>query len=98
MILRHSFKKKRKRDAAWARIKSKFPDANTVNSSFTATIDKFNRVVVKLNRSGEKYHPLFSSDGEVSKKLPKSITDNLGESAKKIFETNGEDIARRYKK
>ena len=37
--------KERKRDAAWARIKSKFPNANTVNSSFTATIDKFNRVV-----------------------------------------------------
>ena len=53
---------------------------------------------MKLNRSGEKYHPLFSLDGEVSKKLPKSITDNLGESVKKIFETNGEDIARRYKK
>ena len=30
--------------------------------------------------------------------MPKSIRDNLGESAKKNFETNGEDIARRYKK
>ena len=90
--------KERKRDAAWAKIKSKFPKANTVNSLFTATIDKFNRVVVKLNRAGGKYHPLFSSDGEVSKKLPKSITDNLGESAEKIVETNVEEIARRSKK
>ena len=39
-------------DTAWARIKSKFPNFNPANSSFTARIDKFNRVVVKLNRSG----------------------------------------------
>ena len=90
--------KERKRDAAWARIKSKFPNADTVNSSFTAMIDKFNRVVVKLNRAGGKYHPLFSSDGEVSNKLPRSITDNLGESAEKIVETNEEETARRNKK
>ena len=87
-----------KRDDAWDRIKRKFPNFNPANSSFTASIDKFNRVVVKLNRTGEKYHPLFSSDGEVSNKLPKSITDNLGESAENIVETNKEEIARRNKK
>ena len=52
---------------------------------------------MKLNRTGGKYHPLFSSDGELNDKLPKSITDNLGESAANIVETNGEDIASRYK-
>ena len=52
---------------------------------------------MKLNRTGGKYHPLFSSDGKLNDKLRKSITDSLGESDKTI-ETNGEDIARRYKK
>ena len=80
--------KERKRDDTWERIKEKYPKINPLKASFTATIDKFNRVVVKLNRTGGKYHPLFSSDGEVSNKLPKSITDNLGESAENIFETN----------
>ena len=85
-------------DDAWDRIKRKFPKANTTNSTFTATIDKFNKVVVNLNRTGGKYHPLFSSDGKLNDKLPKSITDSLGESVDKINKTNREEIARRNKK
>ena len=53
---------------------------------------------MKLNRTGGKYHPLFDSDGEVSNKLPNSITDNLGKSTENIVETNKEEIARRNKK
>ena len=53
---------------------------------------------MKLNPTGGNYHPLFNSGGEVSNKLPKSITDNLGQSAENIVETNKEEIARRNKK
>ena len=58
----------------------------------------YDRVVGKLNRSRAKYHPLFSSDGEVNKKLPQTITKALGEPAEKNVETNKEEIARREKK
>ena len=53
---------------------------------------------MKLNRSGGKYYPLFSSDGELNNKLPKTIIDSLGEPAEKISKTNREEIAKRRKK
>ena len=67
--------KETKRDEAWDRIKRKFPNINPANSSFTATLDEYDRVEVRLKRGGGKYHLLFNSDGEVNEKLPKTIIE-----------------------
>ena len=85
-------------DAAWERIKSKFPKFNPAKSPFTVKIEDFDRVMVRLNRNKGKYYPLFSSDGEVNTKLPKTIINSLGLSAEDIIKTNEEEIVRRNKK
>ena len=90
--------KESKRDDAWDRIKRKFPNFNPANSSFTARIDDYGRVMVKLNRLRGRSISLFKADGEINNKLPKTIIDSLGLPADKIVETNEEEIARRNKK
>ena len=90
--------KETKRDEAWDRIKRKFPNINPANSSFTATLDEYDRVEVRLKRDGGKYHLLFNSDGEVNEKLPKTITNALGTPAEDIIRTKEEEISRREKK
>ena len=90
--------KETKRDEAWDRIKRKFPNINPANSSFTATLDEYDRVEVRLKRGRGKYHLLFNSDGEVNEKLPKTITIVLGTPAEDIIRTKEEEISRREKK
>ena len=90
--------KETKRDEAWDRIKRKFPNINPANSSFTATLDEFDRVEVRLKRDRGKYHLLFNSDGEVNEKLPKKIIKALGTPAEDIIITKEEEISRREKK
>ena len=89
--------KETKRDEAWDRIKRKFPNINPANSSFTATLDEYDRVEVRLKRDRGKYHLLFNSDGEVNEKIPKTIKDALGTPAEDIIRTK-EEISRREKK
>ena len=81
-------------DDAWERIKRKFPNANTTSSTFTARVDEFDQVIVRLNRDRGKYHQLFNGNDEVNDKLPKTIIDSLGPPAEEIVETNREEIAR----
>ena len=88
----------RKQDEAWDRIKRKFPNINPANSSFTATLDEYDRVKVKLKRAGGQPHLLFKPDGEVNEKLPKTITDVLGPSAEDIIRTKEEEISKHEKK
>ena len=90
--------KETKRDEAWDRIKRKFPNINPANSSFTATLDEYDRVEVRLKRGGGKYHLLFNSDAEVNEKLPKTIKNVLGTPADYIIRTKEEEISRREKK
>ena len=90
--------KETKRDEAWDRIKKKFPNINPAHSSFTATLDEYDRVEVRLKRDRGKYHLLFNSDGEVNEKLPKTITNALGTPAEDIIRTKEEEILRREKK
>ena len=90
--------KETKRDEAWDRIKRKFPNINPANSSFTATLDEFDRVEVRLKRDRGKYHLLFNSDGEVNEKLPKKIIKALGTPAEDIIRTKEEEISRRENK
>ena len=85
-------------DAAWDRIQRKFPNVNTTNSLFTAKVDEFGRVIVRLTRGNGKPYQLFKGNDELNDKLPKTIIDSLGQSAEEIVETNGEEIARRNKK
>ena len=87
-----------KRDEAWKEIRSKFPNINPANSSFTATLDEYDRVAVRLKRDRGKYHLLFNSDHEVNEKLPKTIIKALGPPAEDIIRTNEEEISRREKK
>ena len=90
--------KETKRDEAWDRIKRKFPNINPANSSFTAALDEYDRVEVRLKRDRGKYHLLFNSDGEVNEKLPKTIANVLGRPAEDIIRANEEEISRREKK
>ena len=90
--------KETKRDEAWDRIKRKFPNINPANSSFTATLDEYDRVEVRLKRDRGKYHLLFNSDGEVNEKLPKTITNVLSTPAEDIIITKEEEISRRENK
>ena len=87
-----------RRDDAWERIREKYPKVNPANSSFTADIDEYDRVVVKLKRRSGKSYPLFKSDGEPNDKLPKTIKESLGPSAEKVIETNENEITRRREK
>ncbi|KAK3727480.1 hypothetical protein QZH41_006421 [Actinostola sp. cb2023] len=77
-------------DDAWERIRQKYPKVNP--AAFTATIDEFDQVVVKLKRIGGKSHPFFNENGEINDKLSKKITDSLGPPAENIIETNEEKI------
>ena len=85
-----------KRDKAWDRIKRNFPKVKT--NKFTAIIDEFDRVKLRLMRKGGKYHLLFNKDGEVNEKLGKTIIDELGPRAEDIVEAKEEEISRREKK
>ena len=88
--------KEEKRDEAWDEIRRKFPKVST--SKFTATLDDIGRVFVKLIRSNAKPAPLFNKDGEVNKKLPKTIIKALGTPSEDIIRENEEEITRREKK
>ena len=90
--------KESKQDEAWAEIKRKFPNINPANSSFTATLDEYYRVIVRLKRTNAKPAFLFKENGEVNKKLPETIIKSLGPRAEDIVETNREEISRREKK
>ena len=85
-----------KRDEAWDEIRSKFPKVDT--TKFTATLNEFRQVFVKLIRTNSKYSPLFNKDGELNDKLPKTIKDALGTPAEDIIRTKEEEISRREKK
>ena len=87
-----------RRDEAWERIREKFPKVNPVKSSFTAALDKFNRVVVRLKRQGGKPYTLFKSDGEPNDKLPKTIKESLGPTAEEVIKVNDNEITRRREK
>ena len=85
-----------KRDKAWDRIKRNFPKVKT--NKFTAIIDEFDLVKLRLMRKGGKYHLLFNKDGEVNEKVGKTIIDELGPRAEDIVEAKEEEISRREKK
>ena len=87
-----------RRDDAWERIREKYPKVNTANSSFTADIDEYDRVVVRMKRRGGKSYPLFKSDGEPNEKLPKTIKESLGPSAEEVIIVNENEISRRREK
>ena len=85
-----------KQDEAWDRIKRKFPKVDT--TKFTAIIDEYDRVKVRLMRKGGKPAPLFKGNGEVNEKLGKTIIEALGPPAEDIVKTKEEEITRREKK
>ena len=83
---------------AWERVKRKFPNADPANSSFTADIDKFDRVTVRMKRKGGKSYTLFKSKGQPNDKLPKTIKDSLGPTVEEVIEVNENEILRRREK
>ena len=91
-------RREERRDDAWERIREKYPKVNPVKSSFTASLDKFDRVVVRLKRQGGKIYQLFKSNGEPNDKLPKTIKESLGPSAEEVITSNEREISRRREK
>ena len=89
-------REEKKQDEAWDRIKRKFPKVNT--TKFTATLDEFDRVQVKLIRKGGKDAPLFKENGEVNEKLGKTVIEALGPRAEDIIRIKEEEISRHEKK
>lgn len=90
--------RERERDEAWERIRKKYPNVNPENSSFTATIDEFDRVTVKIKRLGGKSYPLFKPDDKLNDKLPKSILKSLGPTAEEVTKSNETEITSRKDK
>ena len=87
-----------RRDDAWERVKRKYPKVNPAKSSFTADIDEYDRVTVKLKRRSGKSYPLFKSDGQLNDKLPKTIKESLGPTAEEVIKVNENEITRRREK
>ncbi len=81
-------------ESAWDRIRERYPNVDPAKSPFTASLDEFGQVVVKLKRLGGKRYALFKSDGEVNDKLPKSISNRLGPTAEDIISVNEETISK----
>ena len=86
------------RDDAWERIREKYPKVNPAKSSFTASLDKFDRVNVRLKTMRGKSHLLFKPDGELNDKLPKTIKESLGPTAEEVIKVNENEITRRREK
>lgn len=85
------FQRERNMDNAFDRIKSyKFPNVKTINSSFTAVVDEFDRVMVKLKSLRDTYHPLFNEDDELNEYLPKTVKKSLGPPAVEVVSHNEE--------
>ena len=78
-------------DEAWAKIRSRFPKVDP--SKFTAGLDKFKQVVVKLMRKGSKSYVLFKGDDELNDRLPDTIKNSLGPRAEEVVEANDGVIA-----
>ena len=91
-------RREERRDDAWERIRERYPKVNPANSSFTADIDEYDRVTVRMKRRGGKSYPLFKSDGEPNDKLPKTIKESLGPSAEEVIRVNENEISRRREK
>ena len=91
-------RREERRDDAWERIQEKYPKVNPANTSFTADIDEYDRVVVRMKRKGGKSYPLFRSDGEPNDKLPKTIKESLGPSTEDVITSNEREISRRREK
>ena len=85
-------------DEAWKRIKTRYPNADPVNSSFTADIDDYDRVTVRMKRKGGKNYPIFKPDGKLNEKLPQTIKESLGPTAEKVTKSNEAEITRRKEK
>ena len=78
-------------DEAWAKIRSRFPKVDT--SKFTARLNQFKQVVVKLLRKGSKPYVLFKGDDELNDGLPDTIKNSLGPMAEEVMEANDGVIA-----
>ena len=87
-----------RRDDAWERIRERYPKVNPAKSSFTADIDEYDRVTVRMKRKGGKSYPLFKSNGEPNDKLPKTIKESLGPTAEEVIRVNENEITRRREK
>ena len=90
-------RRERNVEDAWETIKSKYPEINPKKVPFTASLDEYGRVSVKLNRSGGKSYPLFNPDGEINEKLPATVKKSLGPSAEEVVE-RGRNEARKIRR
>ena len=80
-------------DEAWAKIRSRFPKVDT--SKFTARLNQFKQVVIKLLRKGSKPYVLFKGDDELNDGLPDTIKNSLGPMAEEVMEANDGEITKR---
>ena len=90
---------KKNADAAWEKINARFPNKKTYVPPFTARIDEYGRIFLRLTTQINAIeHELFKPNGELNEKLPIKIKDYLGLPSENIVENNEEEIARRNKK
>ena len=76
-----------KQDEAWSKIQSKFLNASS--DVFTATVDEYDQVIIKLKRKGAREHIWIGSNGKVNRSnLPPTITKALGPTTEEIYEEN----------
>ena len=88
-----------RREKSWEVIKREFPNAE---ASLIADYNKDGRLTVQKSTAKRPYIVFTKNrttgEQQIAPKLPNEIIRALGTRAEKIVETNGEDIARRYKK
>ena len=90
------------REEAAKILKSKYPNWNPLDSSFSATLNSRSEVIVMLTHTRKAVpHVLIDADGNVNEKVlktSKKIRKSLGVRFDKNVETNEEEIERRNKK
>ena len=99
-LLGEEFQENRQR--ATKILKSKFPKWNPLGSSFNATFNTRDEVVVMLTDTRKAVpHVIIDADGNVNEreiKKSKKIQNSLGPPAEDIIRTKEEEISRREKK
>ena len=99
-LLDEGFQENRQRAAEI--LKSKFPKWDPLDSSFNATLNRRDEVVVTLTDTRKAVpHVIIDADGNVNEreiKKSKKIQNSLGPPAEDIIRTKEEEISRREKK
>ena len=76
------------------KINIKYPTVNPTIAPCIATLDKLDRVIVRLKRRGAKYHLFFKPNAEADNKLSKTILKSNGPTVEEVVKLNEGEISK----